>query len=203
MAKEKNRYMKLICSYVFSNKSLQDFDECEQVTLELAIDVLTTHGSGGKFMEKLIRHKFKYSDDGLIHGWDGHTEDSRPVEIKTETINDSKKIFCEASFAPHTKKTLPKKNVYLKEKPIFVNAGLAKNGKCLYVMVTDTALLNPLSMFFTRLDANSPRVNFKHFVKDRDAYEVKYKNLTLIESNSSYIGKELREELTNAARLPF
>lgn len=202
MAKAKNRYMKLVCSYVFSNKSLQEYDECEQVTLELAIDVLITHGAGGKFMEKLIRHKFKYSDDGLIHGWDGYTADNRPVEIKTETVNPSKKIFCEASFGAHTNKTLPKKTVYLKEKPLFVNTGLAKNGKCLYVMVTDTALLNPLSMFFTRLDANSPRVNFSHIVKDRDAFEVKYKNSRLIESNILSIRKELRQELTNAARLP-
>lgn len=202
MAKAKNRYMKLVCSYVFSNKSLQEYEDCEQVTLELAIDVLVTHGAGGKFMEKLIRHKLKYSDDGLIHGWDGYTLDNRPVEIKTETINPSKKIFCEASFGAHTNKTLPKKTVYLKEKPLFVNTGLAKNGKCLYIMVTDTALLNPLSMFFTRLDANSPRVNFSHIVKDREAYEVKYKNSRLIESNISSIRKELRQELTNAARLP-
>jgi hypothetical protein len=198
------RYLKLVSGYVFSNKQLQEYDPSEQLTLELAIDILTTHGSGGKFMEKLIQHKFKLVDDGKIHGWDGATSEKRPVEIKTETVNHSKKIFCESSFGAHTPNTPRKKEVYLDEKPFLVNAGVcAKTGKCIYVMFTDTAKINPKSIFFERLDANAPRINFGHFLNDKSSYEVVYKNKQVIANNINCIREELKQELTNAARLPI
>ena len=47
-------YMPLIADYFFSPKRLEDYKKTEQVALELAIDILTTHGVGGKFAESLI-----------------------------------------------------------------------------------------------------------------------------------------------------
>jgi hypothetical protein len=196
------KYLKLVCDYVFSNKQLDEYQPCEQLTLELAIDVLTTHGSGGKFMEKLIHRKYKLVDDGKIHGWDGTTAENRPVEIKTETVNESKKIFCEASFAPHTDVTPRKRDLYLREKPLLISAGLcSKTAKCIYVMITDTAKISKTSKFYTRLDANSPRINFGHFMDEPKCFEVVYKNKSVVRDNINNIRKELIKELTNVSRL--
>lgn len=192
------KYLKLVCSYVFSNKSLEDYEPCEQMTLELAIDVLTTHGMSGKFMERLLQYKYKLLDDGKIHGWDGITSDNRPVEIKTETINPSKKIFCEASFPAHAPNTPRKKELYFSNKPFLVNSGVCrKTGKCIYVMFTDTGKIKPQSLFYKRLEAHAPRINFSHFMNDMDAYDIVYKNKQLIKDNADKIKDELLLELTN------
>lgn len=197
------KYVKLISSYVFSNRELESYYPHEQMTLELAIDVLTTHGAGGKFMELLIRNRLKYSNCPEIHGWDAYTGNNRPVEIKTETVNKTKKIFCESSFSPLTDKSISKKILYMHNRPLLVNTGLTKSAKCIYIMVTDTSLIADNSMFFTRLDAKSPRINFGHILHDRDSFNVVYRNEKLIRENLSCIRTELKQELTDVARLPL
>jgi hypothetical protein len=197
-------HYKLVCDYVFSDKKVSEYSDCEQLTINLAIEVLTTHGMGGKFMETLIREKYRLGNDGKIHGWDGMTKQNRPVEIKTETVNASKKLFCEASFAPNTEKAPSKKNIFLKEKPILISSGLCNDtGKCIYVMFTDTDKLNRNSKMFDMLDRNSPRINFSHWCADTDAFEVKYKNTMLVDKHYYSMREELRKELKNVARLPF
>jgi hypothetical protein len=197
-------HYKIVCDYVFSDKRLSQYSEPEQMTLNLAIDVLTTHGMGGKFMERLIQAKYKLVDDGEIHGWDGKTKQNRPVEIKTETVNDSKKLFCEASYPKNTENTPSKKNLYLKETPILINSGICNDtGKCIYVMFTDTLKLNSNSKLFDMLDRKSPRINFGHWCGEPNAFDVKYKNLELVDKHYYSMREELRKELKNVARLPI
>jgi len=192
------RHYKLVCDYVFSNKSLSDYSACEQDTIKLAIDVLTTHNMGGKFMEKLIQLKYKLIDDGKIHGWDGTTKDNRPVEIKTETINPSKKLFCEASFSPNTKDKPTYKEIFLKELPVFITAGVCDvSGKCIYLMFTDTSKLTKNCKLFDMLGRNAPRVNFGHWINERNSIDIKYKNKDLIKKHHDSFRKELRNELIN------
>lgn len=197
-------HYKLVCDYVFSNKIINDYTEHEQMVINLAIDVLTTHGSGGKFMEKLIQLKYKIQDDGLIHGFDGTTKDNRKVEIKTETSGKSKKLCCESSFSPNTEKTPNKKILYLNEKPVLINSGIcAETGKCIYVMFTDVGLLNPNSLMFERLEATSPRLTFKHWCGYPEAFSIKYKNIDLVDRWYFEIDETLIRELKNVARLPI
>ena len=191
-------YMKLICDYAFSDKRLSQYSKNQQMILNFAVDVLTTHGSGGKFMERLIQAKFKLVDDGEIHGWDGKTKQNRPVEIKTETVNDSMKLSCAASF--HQTTRLSKRDLYLKETPILINVGICNvTGKCIYVMFTDTRILkeNGNLKLFDMLDGRypNPRTNFGHWCNEPTAFDVKYKNLELVNRHYKSIHKKLRKEL--------
>lgn len=189
------RYEKLICDYIFSNKTINDFDVNHREIIRMGTDFLTTHGAGGKIMEKLLIKKFKFGNDEAIHGWDAWHAD-RPIEMKTETINPSKKIYCEASYPAHTKNSKLKKDVYLEEKPYLVSCGICeKTGKCLYVMITDTTKIKKTSKFFQRLSANAPRINFGHFKEDVGAYELLYRNDTLIQKNINHIHKKFKDTL--------
>lgn len=189
-------YEKLVCEYVFSNKEVKDFPEQDQLLIKMAKDILTTHGMGGKFMEKLLQYKFKLEDDEGIHGWDAWTEDKSPVEIKTETVNATKKIFCEASYPAHTKNKPLKSEVYKNHKPVLVSAGLcAKTGKCIYVMFTETGKIDSQSKFFKRLSAPAPRINFGHFKESVKAYKVVYKNRDVILDNIDEIHPKFKDVL--------
>jgi hypothetical protein len=189
------RYEKLLCDYIFSNKTIEDFDISQQEIIRMGKDFLTMHGAGGKIMEKLLIKKFKFGKDDAIHGWDAWYE-FRPIEMKTETINTSKKIYCEASYPSHTKNSKLKKDVYLEEKPYLVSCGICdKTGKCLYVMITDTTKIKKTSKFFQRLSANAPRINFGHIKDDVGSYEFLYKNETLIQKNIIHIHKKFKDTL--------
>jgi hypothetical protein len=173
-------YIALVSDYFFSSKKISEYSKQQQQTLDLAVNVLTTHGMGGKFVEGLIRHRFSLKDDGSIHGWDGW-DGKIPVEIKTETINASKQLNCEASFSTNTKNKITKKDIFLRERPHLYSVGVHDvSGKCLYVMRTETSKLKKTSTFFERLAANSPRISFFHWKGDLDAYTILYKNQDLV-----------------------
>jgi hypothetical protein len=174
-------YLDLVSDYFFSNKKISEYSKQQQQTLDLAVDVLTTHPTGGKFVERLIRHRYSLRDDGTIHGWDGWDGET-PVEIKTETINSSKKLNCEGSFGAHADNSERKKDIFLKHRPHLYSVGVHDvSGKCLYVMKTDTAKLKKTSLLFERLDAKSPRINFSHWKNDKDSYEVLFSNKPLVQ----------------------
>ena len=67
----KKSYIPIVAEYFFTDKPLEDFPKDQQMVLELAKDIILTHGAGGKFVESLIRYKFKIADVQTIHGWDG------------------------------------------------------------------------------------------------------------------------------------
>jgi hypothetical protein len=173
-------YLDLVSDYFFSSKMPSDYTKEQQQTLDLAVDVLTTHPTGGKFVERLIRHRYSLRDDGTIHGWDGWDGET-PVEIKTETINSSKKLNCEGSFSSHTDNSERKRDIFLKHRPHLYSVGVHDVlGKCMYVMKTDTAKLKKTALLFERLDANSPRINFSQWKDSKDSYEILYKNAELV-----------------------
>lgn len=191
-------YQELVCDYFFSNKEIKSYRKSERMTLELAKDLLTTHGVGGKFTEILIRYKFNLKEEPNIHGWDGYKR-NRPVEIKTETINGSKKLNCEASFADHRTKTQRKKELFLNNSPLLYSVGVNSDGKCLYVMETDIAKVNKDSILFQRLDAKSPRINFSHWKDDTKSYKILHMNKEHILLNSVKFNKALYNCLATLA----
>lgn len=189
----KRSYKKVVCDYVFSTKSIEDFPVEHHQVLMLAKDVLTSHGMGGKFMETLLLLKLKMIADEKIHGWDAWS-DNRPVEMKTETINNTKKLYAESSYPTHTKGSELKRDMYLREKPILVNCGVcAETGKCLYIMCTDTGKISSKSKFFVRLSANSPRINFGHYKEETSSYEIVYRNKTLIRQNLHEVHENFKD----------
>ena len=184
-------YMPLIADYFFSPKRLEDYKKTEQVTLELAIDILTTHGVGGKFAESLIRYRFDMEDVASIHGWDGY-KNSRPVEMKTETINNTKLLNCEGSFGEHRDETIRKSDLFRSERPLLYSIGVDNvTGKCLYVMETDTKKIDKNALLFERLNAKSPRISFAHWKDCSKSYTIVYKNANLILAKKSEFSKYL------------
>lgn len=185
-------YMDLVSDYFFTNNV--KYSKSDIKTVHLAIDVITTHGVGGKFVEGLIRHRFRMKDTNNIHGWDGF-KGSRPVEIKTETINYTKALSCEGSFGDHRRSTIRKKDLFLQEKPFLYSVGVDNIcGKCIYVMETDISKLNKNCLLFERLDARAPRISLAHWVHQR-AHKIVYKNEELIESRKDNISNLLLTEL--------
>jgi hypothetical protein len=184
-------YMPLIADYFFSSKRVEDYNKHEQITLELAIDILTTHGVGGKFTESLIRHRFNMKDVDSIHGWDAK-KNSRPVEIKTETINVSKRLSCEGSFGDHREGSVRKSDLFKSERPLLYSVGIDDvSGKCLYVMETDTKKCSLSCLLFERLNARAPRISFAHWKDQHNSYKIVYKNAKLILDKSDRIKKNL------------
>jgi hypothetical protein len=183
--------MELLSDYFFSNKELKQYTKTEKVTLELGIDIITTHGVGGKFVEKLIHHQFDVKDVPTIHGWDG-LKNSRPVEIKTETINNTKKLNCCGSFSDHREDTIRKSDLFRSEKPLLYSVGVDDvTGKCLYVMKTDFAKIKEDSLIFERLNAKAPRIGLNHWVEQKSAYEIPYMNMPLIDARGDHISSTL------------
>ena len=187
-------YKHLVADYVFSSKLLKEYDIQEQQTLSLAIEILTTHGVGGKFAESLLRHRYRLKDAKDIHGWDGY-KGHRPIEIKTETINKSKKLNCEGSFSDHRDSTYRKSDMFLEQRPYLYSVGLDNvTGKCLYVMETDTKKIDSSSLLFERLNAKSPRISFAHWRYSRDSYKIVYVS-ELIRQRSNEIRNDLWDVL--------
>ena len=173
-------YMHLVSDYVFSDKLLTEYTKQEQQTLSLAVDILTTHGVGGKFVESLIRYRYDMRDAASIHGWDGY-KNSRPVEMKTETINNTKRLNCEGSFGEHRDETIRKSDLFRSERPLLYSIGVDNiTGKCLYVMETDTKKIKKDALLFERLNAKSPRISFAHWKDQTKSYKILYKNANLI-----------------------
>lgn len=167
-------YKHLVSDYVFSSKGIKEYTPQERQTLELAIEILTTHGVGGKFAESLLRHRYNLKDADAIHGWDGF-KGSRPIEIKTETINPSKKLNCEGSFGEHREDTIRKNVLFFTHRPLLYSVGLDNiTGKCLYVMETDTKKLDDSALLFERLNAKSPRISFTHWKAYHNSYKILY-----------------------------
>jgi len=191
-------YKDLVCDYFYGEKPLTEYNIQEQQTLSLAMDIIRTHGVGGKFVESLIRHRFGLKDAESIHGWDGY-KSSRPVEIKTETINKTKLLNCEGSFGDHRKESIRKKDLFLKERPFLYSVGVDDiTGKCLYVMCTDTRKIPEDSIFFERLDAKAPRIRFGHWSKTKSYKIVFVSNLARI--RSAEIDKKLMLVLQDAMK---
>lgn len=183
-------YKHLVSDYVFSSKPLTEYTEQEQQTLSLAIEILTTHGVGGKFAESLLRHRYNLRDADGIHGWDGF-KGSRPIEIKTETINNTKRLNCEGSFGDHREDTIRKSDLFLEHRPYLYSIGLDNvTGKCLYVMETDTRKIDSSAVLFERLDARAPRISFAHWKDCKNAYKIVYVS-NLINIRATEFNKDL------------
>ena len=182
--------MAIVSDYFFSSKELEEYGKDYQ-TIELAIDILTTHGVGGKFVESLVRYYFGIEDAYSIHGWDGY-KNSQPVEMKTETINNSKRLNCEGSFAEHRSGTLRKSDLFKAERPLIYSIGVDNvTGKCLYVMETNTKLCQDSCLLFERLDAKSPRISFGHWQDQKDSYKILYQNYGLVNLKKSEFSDNL------------
>ena len=188
-------YQELVSEYFFSNKSICSFNKEQQMTLELARKILTTHGVGGKFVEELIQYKFDISEIGGIHGWDGKTKDNKFVEIKTETIN-KRKLNAMGSFGTQTDYGIQKDKLFLKETPILINVGVCdKTGKCIYVLNTRTEQLPHWCNLFKKLSACSPRISLTDFYDYKDAYSIQYSNKEIISKNVDRISVKLLKVL--------
>lgn len=183
-------YKHLVSDYVFSDKPLEEYTEQEQQTLELAREILTTHGVGGKFAESLLRHRYDLRDADGIHGWDGFNG-ARPIEIKTETINNTKRLNCEGSFGDHREETIRKSDLFLEHRPFLYSIGLDNvTGKCLYVMQTDTKKIDSSALLFERLNAKAPRISFAHWKEFKKSYKIVYVS-NLVRLRSSEFNKDL------------
>lgn len=185
------KYIPIVADYFFSEKPFEEYTEPEQMVLEIARDIILTHGAGGKFVEALIRYKFKIDDVKTIHGWDG-MKSKRPVEIKTETVN-STNLNCMGSFTDNRDcNDLNKSEIFQKEKPLFFSVGVSDiNGKCIYVMETDIGKLPSDCRLFEALSAKAPRVSLSHWVEYKNAYKVVYKNFPLVEEHKSDMTRNL------------
>lgn len=157
------------------------FDEVyhadNNMSADLAKNILTMHGAGGKFVEQIIQSRFMIDDVDGIHDFDGQTAAKRMVEMKMETIN-SVKLNAMGSWGSQRESTeVWKGDVYRETRPYIMNIGTCSDsGKCIYVMCLDTAKLARDSKVFLELDKPAPRMNFSHFREDRDAYRLLYIN---------------------------
>lgn len=188
-------YITLLSDYFFSTKELREYTKNEKVTLELGIDIITMHGVGGKFVERLIHHRFGVKDVPTIHGWDG-VKNSRPVEIKTETINKTTKLNCCGSFGDHRENSIRKSDLFRSEKPLLYSVGVDDvSGKCLYVMCTDIEKIKKNSVLFERLNIKAPRITLTHWHDQKGAFKIVYKNSELIDARRKHFSKLLLEQL--------
>lgn len=159
----------LICDWFFSDKPIHKYSKSDQRVLRLAQDILSMHGVNGKFVECLIRHKFNIKEPVGIHGWDGYVG-NKPVEIKTETVNDSARLSAMGSFASNRENSsMFTGDIFLKERPIYINVGLNLSGKCLYVLFTDTSKLPDNTPLFKELNKGGPRIRWCHYRDHRKA----------------------------------
>lgn len=196
----KKSYIPIISEYFFSEKPIKEFPEEQRVLLELAKDIILTHGAGGKFVESLIRYKFKIADVKTIHGWDG-MKAQRPVEIKTETVNGTN-LNCMGSFTDNRDCSMNKSELFKLEKPLFYSVGVSdKTGKCIYVMETDIGKLPKDAKLFEALSVKAPRVSLSHWIEYRDSWKVVYKNFPLAKQHESDISRKLFGVLTSGKEL--
>lgn len=196
----KKSYIPIIAEYFFSEKPIKEFPEEHRVLLELAKDIILTHGAGGKFVESLIRYKFKIADVKTIHGWDG-MKAQRPVEIKTETVNGTN-LNCMGSFTDNRDCSMNKSELFKLEKPLFYSVGVSdKTGKCIYVMETDIGKLPKDAKLFEALSVKAPRVSLSHWIEYRDSWKVVYKNFPLAKQHESDISRKLFGVLTSGKEL--
>lgn len=151
-------YIPVVARYMFSNKKVEDFTECERMVIDYHIDCITSHGMGGKAMERFNDYKFGFTAwNDKIHDFDSRHQDSRPIEQKLETVNDSKKLqFC-GSFFP----TPNRVTKFQDQQPYMLNTAVCdKTGKVLWVALTDTNLIPEDSEFWKNMSANAPRISF-------------------------------------------
>lgn len=198
-------FEELVEDYFFSSLVIEGYTKTQQMTLKLAKKIITMHGAGGKFVEDVIIGKYGLSNTDGIHGWDA-SKKSRPVEIKTETINKTKPLRCEGSYTETREKTKCKSELYAEEKPILYSVGICnKTGKCIYVMETDTAKIDKKLVFWKRLMAKSPRIRFSHWMDSKNSWKVIYKNEELIRARANDISDDLLDALGyhRVARLPI
>jgi hypothetical protein len=185
----KKSYIPIIAEYFFSDKPLEQFSKSDQALLELAKDIITMHGCGGKFVESLVRYKLKIAEVQGIHGWDGMKQNT-PVEIKTETICKSK-LNCMASFSDN-RTDITIGDIFAKERPLLINVGVCdETGKCIYLMQTDTSKLPKNNNLFEALRVKAPRISLKHWGYYTEAYKVSYTNKHLVAHHKSRITKTL------------
>lgn len=172
----------IVCDWFFSDKPIEKYPKAEQRFLRLAKQLITTHGVGGKFAECLIQHEYGLTPPDGIHGWDGY-KGNTPVEIKVETINKAK-LSAMASFAENrASATIRTGDLYIQERPLLINVGVAEDGKCLYVMITDTSKLPKDSVLFERLNDPAPRISWGHYSDHKDkATKVVFMNKPLFAS---------------------
>ena len=196
----KKSYIPIVAKYFFSDTPMSDFPAEQQMVIEIAKDIITTHGVGGKFVESLIRYKFKIADVEGIHGWDG-MKAQRPVEIKTETVNGTN-LNCMGSFSDNRECSMNKRDIFLSEKPLLYSVGVSDTtGKCIYVMETDTGKLPKTAKLFESLGVKAPRINLSNWVNHPDAWKVVYKNFPLAMQHESDITRGLMNALNPSATL--
>ena len=178
--------------------------EKNPIAQEMARDMLTTHGAGGKFVEGLIAHRYLLEETPeSIHGWDGITRDGRPVEIKMETVSTSK-MNAQGSFGENRefekdeeeKVKQDKSEIFANEKPLLLSVGTCKEtGKCIYVLGTDFAKVPKKAKVWERLTAKSPRINFSQWSEYPESYKLLYLNEALYRKNEEHFNKFFREHL--------
>jgi hypothetical protein len=185
----------IVCEWFFSDKPIEKFPKSEQRFLRLAQQLVTTHGVGGKFAESLIHHKYSITPPEGIHGWDGY-HGKTPVEIKVETISKTK-MSAMASFADNRKSaTIKTGEIFLKERPIFINVGVSPEGKCLYVMFTYTDKLPKTAVLFERLNDPAPRISWGHYSEHKSkATVVMYMDKPLCATYKDKFAKFFYEDL--------
>ena len=176
------------------------FDELREknpIAQEMAKEVLSTHGSGGKFAELLIQKRFLLEETPeSIHGWDGITREGRPVEIKMETVSTSK-LNAQGSFGTNRESSdKNKREVFAEERPLLVSMGTCKDtGQCIYVLCTDFAKIPEEADVWDRLEAKDPRIQFNQWRDYPDAYRLLFINERLYDKNADQFNKFFAEEI--------
>lgn len=168
-----------------------------EVKVDMARTMLTTHGAGGKFAEAILLEKFGLDEFNGIHDFDGVTKSGRPVEMKMETVNDSKKLSAAGSWSEKREGTaVSKKDLFLEKRPYLMNFGTCRDtGKCIYVLCTDTRKLPENADLFDKLDAKSPRTSFTHVSDHKGSYKLLYLNRDLFNKNREHVSNKFAAEL--------
>ena len=167
------------------------------IKVDMAREMLTTHGAGGKFAEVIMQAEYGIEDTGSIHDFDGYVND-RAVEMKMETVC-SNNLCAKGSYPEHRDST-PREDYkdqqYLRDRPLLLNFGTCdETGKCIYAMCLDTAKLPEDSMFFERLGAKSPRVQFSQYAEHTDAYRLLFLNQSLFDAKRDNFVKHFAIEI--------
>lgn len=198
-------YVPIVANYMFSNKTRDDFNECEQMVIDYHIDCITSHGMGGKAMEKFNDYQFGFNPwNNSIHDFDSIHMDGRPIEQKLETVNDSKKLqFC-SSFGDHRENTPLKSDLFKAKNPYMLNTAVCdKTGKVLWVALTDTNKIPHTSEFWTRLTANAPRTSYASYNTYPESVEFLYVNEILCNQYKSNSERKLATIATDVWNLLF
>jgi hypothetical protein len=174
-------YESVILDYLFSDKKVEEYDECESMLLSYFKDHIGLHGIGGKTAEKFVIKKFGWEEIEEIHDDDAIDVDGRPIEIKTETLNKTAKLNCMGSWSDHREFTEIKSVKYKREKHYIVNVAVDPfSGKVIWVLKTDTTKVPDHGILWERLSARAPRINFGHY--PNEAIEILYLNKELLDT---------------------